>query len=101
STHGVSNFGAYGNPVVDRLLDSAKSASALSVRAGYVARAEQMIVDDAPAVWLYDMKLILGANQRIAAAPLRGDEWWAHLADWTVDPAHRLDRDRLGLARTQ
>jgi len=29
--------------------------------------------------------------------PLRADGWWHGLADWSVNPSQRIDRDRIGL----
>jgi hypothetical protein len=28
---------------------------------------------------------------------MRVDEWWANLADWSIPPDKRIDRDRIGL----
>jgi hypothetical protein len=35
-------------------------------------------------------------SRRFVTTPLRADAWYAGLADWRVDPALRIDRDRIG-----
>ena len=63
----------------------------------YVSRAFRQIISDAPAVWLYDVLTIAGVHKRLRPAPTRADAWWAHLADWSIPPNERIDRDRIGL----
>ncbi len=46
SRSGVFNYGAYNNPSFDRLLDEAKVTIDLEVRAGILAKAEQLALDD-------------------------------------------------------
>jgi peptide/nickel transport system substrate-binding protein len=36
-------------------------------------------------------------HRRIQHATIRADGWFMNLADWSVDPAQRIDRDRIGL----
>jgi hypothetical protein len=55
------------------------------------------VINDAPAIFLYDLFVIQGLNRRIVTAPMRTDEWWANLADWTIPPDKRIDRDKIGL----
>ncbi len=64
----------------------------------YYQRAFQQIVDDAPAVWIYEPRQVAGVHNRLRPTGMRADAWWAGLADWTVDPARRLPRDQVGLA---
>jgi peptide/nickel transport system substrate-binding protein len=100
STSGIgsANRLRYSNPKVDALLDSAiasfdpvKSRSASS-------RAFQQIIDDAPAIFLYDNTLLNAVHRRINLAPTRPDGWWVNLEEWSVAPDKRIDRDRIGLA---
>ena len=60
-------------------------------------RAFQQAIDDVPSVWLYEERVPVVVHKRIRMAPLRADGWYANLADWSVDPAQRIDRDRVGL----
>jgi hypothetical protein len=41
--------------------------------------------------------LVYGFNRRLTKAPMRTDEWWANLADWSVPPNKRIARDSIGL----
>jgi len=101
STAGIGPAGQntlrYSNPIVDALLDSATSAFAPAQMKGYVSRAYQAIIDDAPAIWLYDFVVFPAVHRRLVTAPLRADEWWANLADWYIPQDKRIDRDRIGL----
>ena len=95
---GGQNLVAYRNPGYDALLDSALGSSDPAKMRGYMRRAFQMQIDDAPAVWLYDVTTVAGIHRRLQPAPMRPDGWWGHLADWTIPPNARLDRDRVGIA---
>jgi peptide/nickel transport system substrate-binding protein len=94
---GGSNSVGYSNPVFDALLDSALTSFDPARARAYAVRAYQVLADDAPAVWLYDVLTVGAISTRIHTTPLRADEWWAHMADWTIPPAERIDRDRIGL----
>ena len=91
------NWVSYHNPSYDALLDSALATSDASKMRGFMRRAFQIQVADAPAVWLYDVSTVAGIQNRIHPAPLRPDGWSIHLADWTIPPNERIARDRVGL----
>jgi len=101
STAGIGPAGQntlrYSNRAVDALLDSVSSSFDPAKMKAYASRAFQRIIDDAPAIWLYDYVVVSGINRRITPAPMRTDEWWANLADWSIPPDKRIDRDRIGL----
>lgn len=105
STAGIGTAGQnslqYSNRMVDALLDSATSAFDPARMRASASRAYQAIVDDAPAIWLYDVILIAALNRRITTAPMRADEWWANLADWSIPPDKRIERDQIGLTPTK
>jgi len=42
-------------------------------------------VDDAPAVWLYELRNAQAVSRRIRLSGIRPDAWWANLADWSVN----------------
>ena len=92
-----TNYMSYANPKVDALLDSAGHAQNLSTARSFATKAYQAIIDDVPAVWLYDLSSVAAVNRRIVTQPLRADGWWAHLADWSIPADKRIDRDRIGL----
>jgi peptide/nickel transport system substrate-binding protein len=94
---GGQNYLSYTNPLVDALIDTALTTFDEQRARDYYHRAVQMIVDDAPAVWLYDVLTIAGVHKRLRPAPMRADAWWANLADWSIPANERIDRDRIGL----
>ncbi|WP_337169462.1 peptide ABC transporter substrate-binding protein [Gemmatimonas aurantiaca] len=98
TSKGSGNVGRYRNPAFDALVDSALTSFAPAASHRYWARAFQQIVDDAPAIWLVDQRAPVALHKRFIVPPLRPDGWYADLADWRVDPAQRIDRDRIGLA---
>jgi ABC-type transport system substrate-binding protein len=87
----------YSNRAVDALLDSVSSALDPATMKTYASRAFQKIIDEAPAIWLYDYVVVSGVNRRITVPPLRTDEWWVGVADWTIPPDKRIARDQIGL----
>ncbi|HEX3867979.1 MAG TPA: peptide ABC transporter substrate-binding protein, partial [Gemmatimonadaceae bacterium] len=94
---GQQNVVGYSNTRVDAMFDSAGLAFDPSKERRYMSAAFQQIVDDAPAVWLYDLSTIDAVNRRFTTAPPRPDGWWVDLADWSIPADKRLDRDRIGL----
>jgi hypothetical protein len=62
-------------------------------------KAIAVINDDAPAVWLYEPRKIIGVNRRIRTAKMRADTWWFDLAEWYIPSAEQLPRDRIPLSR--
>jgi peptide/nickel transport system substrate-binding protein len=91
------NWLSYKDPAYDALLDSALATFDAAKSRGYMRRAFQLQIADAPAVWLYDVPTVAGLQKRIRPASLRPDGWWVHLADWTIAPNERIARDRVGL----
>lgn len=98
---GGQNFVHYSNPRFDAMLDSAIASFNQEQRRDMARRAWQMLVDDAPAVWLYDLLFMHAVHRRIRPTDLRADGWWAGLADWSIPAAERIDRDRIGLRPAQ
>jgi peptide/nickel transport system substrate-binding protein len=89
----------YSNPLVDALIDSATSTFDRAKSKAYSSRAFHLIVDDAPAIWLYDVSFTNAFNRRITTKHMPPQGWWVNLADWFIDPAKRIPRDRTGLAQ--
>ncbi|MEP6836238.1 MAG: peptide ABC transporter substrate-binding protein [Gemmatimonas sp.] len=90
---GGRNFGGYSSKPFDAKIDSALSAFKAPVANQLWVHAMQQIVDDAPAIWLFEDVNIGVIHRRILLPPMRADGWYAHLADWSIDPAQRLKRD--------
>jgi peptide/nickel transport system substrate-binding protein len=95
------NFARYSNRTLDALLDSASLTFDRARADQLYHRAYQTLVDDAPAVWLYDVLTVAGVHRRIRMEGLRPDAWFAGLADWWIPPNERIDRDRIGLRPAQ
>ena len=94
---GGGNALGYRNHQFDVLLDSAIGSFDMAKTKQYASRAFQQVIDDAPAIWLYDLLNIAGAHKRIQVTALRADGWWSSLPDWTIPASQRIDRDRIGL----
>jgi len=92
------NYGSYSNPRFDALLDSALSTGPTQARERFTM-AYAVINDDAPAIWLYEPRKIIGLHRRIRTAVMRPDAWWFGLADWSIPPSDRILRDRLPSGR--
>jgi len=94
------NFVNYRNPMFDSLLDSALAAFDPGRAKAYAGRAYQTAVDDAPAIWLYDVVAVAGVHRRLNIVGMRADGWWAGMSDWSIPANKRIDRDRIGLVTT-
>jgi peptide/nickel transport system substrate-binding protein len=96
---GGYNFGSYSNSAFDAMLDSAVSATDLPRAREFFTRAYTIINEDAPAVWMYEPKNLIGINRRVQPAAMRRGAWWFGLADWSIPRAGRLPRDEISSAR--
>jgi peptide/nickel transport system substrate-binding protein len=94
-----SNYGSYRNPVFDAHVDSALSAGTLADRRSHFSRAYQIIIDDAPAIWLAEPKRVMAIHKRIRTVSLRPDAWWANIAEWSIPAGERIARDRIASGR--
>ncbi len=94
-----TNFGSYSNPVFDAQLDSALSARDPETAKARFTRAYTTINEDAPAVWLYEPKTVIGLHRRIRTTPMRPGGWWTDLASWWIPAADRLPRDKTPVSR--
>ncbi len=81
SPHG-SNFGGYRNVAFDAAVDSATRSRSASTSHRFLHDAWQTLVDDAPAVWLYDQVNIGVRRRTIEPEGVRRDAWWADIAAW-------------------
>jgi peptide/nickel transport system substrate-binding protein len=91
------NILRYSNRRVDALLDSASASFDRDQATALARRAFQVIADDVPAIWLYDVVMIAGIHRRMNVGVIRPDGWSVDMGSWSVDPAKRIDRDRIGL----
>jgi peptide/nickel transport system substrate-binding protein len=105
STAGIgkdgSNFASYSNPTVDALLDSATASFEPARTRAYARRAFETIIEDAPAIWLYEPPTFLGVDKRIHTTSMRADGYWSDMANWWIPAAQRTARDKIGLRPAQ
>lgn len=96
-----SNYGRYSNPSVDALLDSIAFTRDPGKADEQWRRLSRTIIEDAPAIWLFEYTPVAGVHNRIRIEDMRGYAWWAGLADWWIPANERIDRDRIGLRPAQ
>jgi peptide/nickel transport system substrate-binding protein len=96
-TTGGSNYGGYESEAFDAAVTSALDANAPERSRAEWLRAYQTIVDDAPAIWLFEPRMVAGAHRRIRLQGLRADGWWAELDAWSIPLGERIGRDRVGV----
>lgn len=92
-----SNSSGYASATFDALVDSGLTSMDLAAGGRFFRRAYETIVQDAPAVWLYETKNFTAHHRRIRPVRMRADAWWANIAEWTIPAAERIPRDRVGL----
>jgi len=92
-----SNFSRYESAAFDAAVDSAVASSDPARSRAHFHRAYEIILNDAPAVWLYELRQMAGAHRRIRITGMRADAWWAGLPDWSIPEGERIARDRIGL----
>ena len=83
---GGYNATSYRNPAFDAVIDSAVNEMNPSRSAQLYRRAYRVLTDDAPAMWIYELRNVQGASKRIHPVGIRPDGWWADLAEWSVAP---------------
>jgi len=94
---GGSNYGSYVSAAFDAQVDSAFATSDPARSRRHWLRAYQVAIDDAPAIWLFEPRLVAGAHRRLRVTGLRPDGWWMRLAEWYIPAGERVGRDRVGL----
>jgi peptide/nickel transport system substrate-binding protein len=81
---GGYNATSYRNPAFDAVIDSAVREMDPTRSAALYRRGYRILTEDAPAMWLYELRNAQGVSKRIRTAGIRPDAWWANLADWSV-----------------
>ena len=97
ATRGGYNYGHYRSPVFDALVDSGMTAMEPARSRAYFRQAYATLLQDAPAIFLYELQGLAGAHRRLNITGMRPDAWWAAISEWTIAPDQRIDRDRIGL----
>jgi peptide/nickel transport system substrate-binding protein len=81
---GGYNATSYRSPAFDAVIDSAVNEMNPSRSIQLYRRAYRILTDDAPAMWIYELRNVHGVSKRIHPVGIRPDAWWADLADWSV-----------------
>jgi peptide/nickel transport system substrate-binding protein len=92
------NYFSYSDPKFDAAIDSGLVDLDPAGAKAHFSHAYQIIVADAPGVWLYEPQLVAAVSARIHTAPFRPDGWWIRLPQWYIPAGERTARDRVGLA---
>lgn len=90
---GGLNYGGYESKPFDAQVDSAGASGSIAIAKAHYKTANQIIVDDAPAIWLYEPPILAGANVRLQIGTVRADAWWMGIPGWTIAPGKELPRD--------
>lgn len=83
---GGYNSTSYRSAAFDAVIDTAVKEMNPARSAALYRRAYRTLTDDAPAMWLYELRNTQGVSKRIHATGIRPDAWWTNLADWSVNP---------------
>ena len=97
AVNGGSNYGSYNNPRFDALVDSATAQMDTAHAGKYYRQAYQLLVDDAPAIWLFEPLSFAAMQKRIHPVGMRANGWWLNLHQWYIPESERIPRDRVGL----
>ena len=82
---GGYNATSYRNPAFDAVVDSAVGEMNPTKSVELYRRSYRILTDDAPAMWIYELRNVHGASKRVHPVGIRPDAWWADLADWSVN----------------
>ena len=93
-----NNYGSYESPAFDAYLDTALTSFDMAKRKAFFTKAYDTIIQDAPAIWIAELRPTVAYHSRLQLAPLRPDAWWAHIADWSIPPDKRIPRDAIPTA---
>jgi peptide/nickel transport system substrate-binding protein len=82
---GGYNATSYRSASFDAVVDSAVKEMNPVRSAALYRRSYRILTDDAPAMWLYELRNAQGVSKRITPRGMRADAWWANLAEWSVN----------------
>jgi peptide/nickel transport system substrate-binding protein len=81
---GGYNATSYRNPAFDAVIDSAVREMDPVRSAALYRRGYRILTEDAPAMWLYELRNAQGVSKKIRPTGIRPDAWWKNIADWSV-----------------
>jgi peptide/nickel transport system substrate-binding protein len=92
---GGLNYASYENASFDAYVDSALSSMNFAASKSYFTKAYSIIIGDAPAIWLYEPRTVMGIHGRIKPGRMRADAWWFDMGAWHVPKVEEIARDKL------
>ena len=92
---GVLNYGRYGNPVFDSLLERARRQSDVAIARRQWREAMDTLNADAPAIFLYALANKAAVQRRLENVKLDPYSWLSGLPEWRIDPKMALARDSV------
>lgn len=81
---GGYNAASYRNPRFDAVIDSATRQANPARSVEQYRRAYRILSEDAPVLWLYELRNVYGISRRIQPVGVRDDAWWRSMDQWTV-----------------
>jgi peptide/nickel transport system substrate-binding protein len=92
---GVLNYGRYGNPVFDSLLDRARREADVAAARRQWRAAMDTLNADAPAIFLYALANRAAVQRRLENVKLDPYSWMSGLSEWRIDRETALARDSV------
>lgn len=96
---GGPNISRYTSREFDAHLDSARTTFDAAAARAHFKQAFIVLNNDAPAIWIYELRSAVGINKRIRPATFRPDAWWSHFDRWSIAEGQRIARDNVGLGK--
>ncbi len=90
---GALNYGRYGNPVFDSLLDRAGRGTDVATARRQWREAMDTLNADAPAIFLYALANRAAVQRRLENVKLDPYSWLSGLRGWRIDSERALGRD--------
>jgi peptide/nickel transport system substrate-binding protein len=94
-----SNFGSYSHPLVDSLAASVMLEGDVTRARAVYHRIYDTIVNDVPALFMWEPKNYAVVHRRIKFDALRADGWWMGIPDWYIPLNERIARDNTPVAK--
>ena len=92
---GSANYCRYDNPVFADAYARATGATSRVEALRAWRSAFQVLLDDAPAIWLYSQQSVAVVHRRVADVRIRPDAPYALVRTWRIPPDRLIDRDRV------
>ncbi len=92
---GSANTWRYDNPAFAEAYARATGAPSRDAALRAWRSVFQVLLDDAPAIWLYSQQSVAVVHRRVADVRIRPDAPYALVRTWRIPPDRLIDRDRV------